>query len=817
MKKSLLFITTFCILCSNSMYSQLAGQVPLNPKSILQFVDPLPHFAGNRINPYDLVFPYNGNITIKYEPTQQVAVSTGTVLATGIVGLANPNVGKARYWAYSIWKNGNMLAPPHWPAFTIEAKRGFPLNVVYENKLNGETYASVNLIADQTIHWAAPTGMDMMNMMPYDGPVPVVAHLHGAEVASESDGGPEAWFTPDYGIIGPSWGNGGTDQNYIYPNSQEAATLWWHDHALGATRLNVYAGLAGFYFLRDDAELNANPNTNLKLPGWPGDDLVQQNDRVTGLPVGVPYLPEIEVVFQDRMFDNTGALYYPNLPPNPMDHPFWTPEFIGDVITVNGKTWPYLSVAPRKYRFRLLNGSNARFYEISLNDLFSNKKGPAIIQIGTDGGLLDASVTINGKLLLAPGERADVVIDFSLSSPGQAWTLTNTANAPFPKGGQPNTLTTGRLMQFIVNGQMVPADPLLPPGTLGTDKSLIPTDLRFGVPLVKLTNFAGTTTPGLLISKKRQITLNEVMGMGGPLEVLLNNTKWNAGVTENPTEGTTELWQIINMTADAHPIHLHLVQFQLVGRQKFNTANYNKAYNRSFLGGAYIPASGPPLIYNTPNIDGALGGNPAISPYLQQKLTPANLNERGWKDTYIVYPGEVTTFVIRYAPTDLPTNAPPESLIFGFDPSLGPGYVWHCHIIDHEDNEMMRPYAVVKSPFRPALAMKSTNSNSNGKGTNPVNSILSNISDMKYGFELGQSYPNPGIGETKIEFQIPENMRIRLTLYNQLGQQVKVLIDADAPAGNNTVVINREGLEKGLYYYSLQAGSFKATKKLILE
>ncbi len=583
----LTLVFSFFLINPADSYGQLLGQIPLNPKNIPQFVDPLPHFAGQRIQA-------SGTMVIKYEPIDQIAVSTGTVLATGTVG-TTPGAGLAHLWGYSV-SNGTESRPAYWPAFTIEAQQGSPVNVTYENKLDGETYASVNLIADQTLHWAAPGGMDMMNMTPYTGPVPVVPHLHGGEVASESDGGPDAWFTPGYSIKGPSWGVDGTDEYYHYPNLQEAATLWWHDHALGATRLNVYAGLAGFYFLKGDDEENAH------LPGWSGDDLVQEMapPGKTGTFNPNPYLPEIEVVFQDRMFDNTGGLYYPNLPPNPMDHPFWTPEFVGDVITVNGKTWPYLSVAPRKYRFRLLNGSNARFYEIWLQDLVSGAMGPQIVQIGTDGGLLDTPVPIVGKLLLSPGERADVVIDFSASAPGQVWTLKNSGNTPYPKGGPPKGATLGRIMQFVVNGTMVSGvNPTLP----GTDKSSIQLPLRLK-PLVKLADFvAGTPAPGIVVDKKRQLTLNEVMGMGGPLEVLVNNTKWDGngmetpglGETELPVEGTTELWQIINLTADAHPIHLHLVQFQIVSRQKFNVSNYNKAYNAAFVGGAFQPAIGPPL------------------------------------------------------------------------------------------------------------------------------------------------------------------------------------------------------------------------------
>lgn len=812
----LIFLLVLCFLSLDVTYSQVTGQIPLNPKSIPQFVDPLPHFAaGLRVD------ASGGNLVIRYQPTTQIAVSTGTVLATGTVGLLTPTVGQGRYWGYSVSNDGgNTFTPPHWPAFSIEARKGTPVNVTYENNLEGETYASVNLIADQTIHWASPLGMDMMNMSPYTGPVPVVPHLHGGEVASESDGGPEAWFTPGYAITGSSWGKAGTDQYYIYPNSQEAATLWWHDHALGATRLNVYAGLAGFYFLRGPDEENA------KLPGWSGDDLVQEVAPLgtSGTFNLIPYKPEIEIAFQDRMFDNTGALYFPNLPTNPMVHPFWTPEFIGDVITVNGKTWPYLSVAPRKYRFRLLNGSNARTYEIQLKDLVTGMIGPTIVQVGTDGGLLDSPVPIVGKLLMAPGERADVVIDFSTSLPGQVWTVTNSARIPYPKGSPPNGSTTGRLMQFVVNGKMVSAADKVSPGT---DKSAVPATLR-STPIVKLTNFAGgiNVTPAPTV--KRQLTLNEVMGMGGPLEILVNNTKWVAPITENPTEGTTELWQIINTTADAHPMHLHLVQFQLVSRQPYNVSNYVKAYGAAFPGGTlngasylpgvYMPGFGPPLAYNTLNADGAVGGNPAVTPFLQNGLRFANLNERGWKDTYIAYPGEITTFIIRFAPTDIPVTAPASSLLFAFDPSVGPGYVWHCHIIDHEDNEMMRPFSVQPSPLRPQALLFGSKGNLPAvySKTNVIQDANVKAINDASGVRLEQNFPNPLVNETEIRFNMPEDGHVRLTLFNQLGQQVKVLINSNAPAGVNTVILDKGNLSDGVYYYKLETGIFKDTRKMII-
>lgn len=774
------------------IYGQLPGQVPLNPKSVPQFVDPLPHFAGNRVN------ASGGNLVIRHVATEQVAVSTGTVLANGTVGVT-PGAGKARFWAYSISNDGINFTPPNWPAFSIEALKDIPVRVVYENRLDGETYSKVNLVVDQTLHWAAPSGMNMNNMMPYEGPVPVVPHLHGGEVASESDGGPDSWFTPGYSVTGPSWGLDGTDEEYIYPNSQDEATLWWHDHTLGATRLNVYAGLAGFYFLRGPDEETA------KLPGWSGDDKVREVLKNGQL--SAAYLPELEVVFQDRMFDQNGGLYFPNLPTNPAMHPYWTPEFIGDIITVNGKTWPYLSVAPRKYRLRLLNGSNARFYEIWLQDLVTGTAGPKIVQVGTDGGLLDSPVTIAGKLLLAPGERADVVIDFSNSATGQVWTVRNSANTPFPKGGPPNGATTGRLMQFIVNGKMVSASN---PDQPGSDKSSLPGVLRSS-PIIKLTNFNGLTN--IVPSKKRQLTLNEVMGMGGPLEVLVNNSKWedpNLGKTEKPVEGTTELWQVINLTADAHPMHLHLVQFQLVSRQKFNLGNYNKAYATAF-GGVYVPSEGPPLPYNSPNADGAVGGNPAITPFLQGPVKGALLNEMGWKDTYVVYPGEVTTFIVRFAPTSLPLNAAASDLVFNFDPSKGPGYVWHCHIIDHEDNEMMRPYAVQPSPARTTLAgMK------NQLSANPFQAAESKSAELPKGYQLEQNYPNPVTNQTEIRFSIPSDNRVRLTLLNRFGEPVKVLIDGKAPSGQNIVKLDVSSLDEGIYYYQLKSGEFSETKKMII-
>lgn len=840
----LVIISVFGVLVApvNAQYPG-SGQIPLDPRIIPKFVDPLPHFAypGGRVDATVLGTP----LTVRMVPHDQQALSTGTVLPTGVV--VSPMAGLTHVWAYVI-SNGLVTKGPLWPAHTVEATRDVPLNVLYLNDIS-ESYDAVNLAVDQTLHWAIGTH----GMLPYTGDVPAVAHLHGGEVPAWSDGGPDAWYTPG----GMSGGHSALTNIYRYPNTQEGATLWFHDHALGVTRLNVYAGLAGFYFLRDSAE------DALQLPGWSGDDTVQEVDPVTGLDHGAAYLPEIEVAIQDRMFDQNGELYFPagaaGGAPNPAIHPFWTPEFVGDVITVNGKTWPYLSVAPRKYRFRFLNGSNARFYELWLQDLPTGTMGPIIHQIGTDGGLLDAPVAMDPnlgqRLIMGPGERADIVIDFgSVPNPNPAvphavWTLKNSGNTPYPKGTPPKGSTLGQIMQFVVNGT-------------GADNSQLPASLRT-TPLDKLADFAtGLPAPGVTVDEQRQLTLNEVMGPGGPLEVLVNNTKWSGmspeGVTpvrgdvygdfvtvpggggtlysEIMTEGQTEVWQVINLTADAHPIHLHLVQFQLLSRQKFNMNKYTKLYNSAFVAAGFPLGFeggwGPPLNYYT-GMDPAgkvwttfLGGNPNVTPYLQGIARPANAGEQGWKDTFIMYPGEVTTVIARWAPTDANQTG---LNYFDFDPSGGGhGYVWHCHIIDHEDNEMMRPYSVIANGPGGRLdaplyaGYQSTHPEAltfAGRiaAVGPARTeTAAETPDPREDFSLGQNYPNPFNPTTEIRFTLPRDSHVKLVVYNSLGQKVATLIDSDAPAGSHSVRLDAGNMASGVYFYKITAGNFVEMKKMVL-
>jgi FtsP/CotA-like multicopper oxidase with cupredoxin domain len=670
--------------------------VPLPGSAIPQFVDPLPL------------------LSVAGGPIETITATTATismcefkanVMPTGFV----PAAPAPAYTGTYVWGYRNTTNTPC-PTTTAQtytgpvfvATRGTPTEITYVNSL--PTTATSQLLAwkfstDQTLHWADPLGSGHQ-FTNYSGPIPAVPHLHGGEVPPVLDGGPDAWFTST-GIKGHAYysksGAAVNEAIYRYPNSQEAAPIWFHDHALGATRLNVYAGLAGAYAIVDPA---------LTLPIGLHPVGLQQGAAGT-----VDYL--IPLVIQDRMFDTRGQLFFPNIGINPTVHPFWIPEFVGDTIVVNGKVWPYVNVEARRYRFLLINGSNARTYELS---------GPTMWQIATDGGYLDRPVRVT-KLTLMPGERADVIIDFA-GLAGKRLVLKNTGRTPFPNGAPPNGATVGRIVQFRV----------LPSTLAGIDTSYNPA-LGGAIrpsPMPRLVNPA-TGTLAVVAAKTRQLTLNEVIGPLGPLEVLVNNTKYDGSPTANgtcragftavqigagpttecfsevPTEGDTEVWEIVNLTADAHPIHTHLTQVQLINRQVVNANTYNKAYAAAFPavagnplcpGGVYCPGYGPPLAYGPTASSGLkYGGNPNVQLYLQGPTLPPRTNEAGWKDTITMLPGQVTRIAVRYAPTDTAAGA---IGTYPFDPSAGGhGFVWHCHIIDHEDNEMMRPLMVTINQATP--------------------------------------------------------------------------------------------------------------------
>ncbi|TMI89459.1 MAG: bilirubin oxidase [Bacillati bacterium ANGP1] len=642
-------------------------------------------------------------------------------------------------------------AAPSWPGTTVEALKGRTTTIKYVNALPFDPVLRKYLTIDQTIHWADPLNQ-MGSFDPFKGPIPTVVHLHGAEDSSSFDGAPEAWFTPDgrhgrgYSTLVATAPNAAV---YQYPNNQQATTLWFHDHALGITRINVFSGLAAFYFIRDQYDTGRSDNP-LRLPAGP---------------------QEIELMIQDRQFDTNGQLLFPDSPANPslVDgppgnpglHPYWIPEFFGDVICVNGRSWPHLNVEPRRYRFRIVNASNARFFRMGLADSASGAQGPSLWQIGTDGGLLDRPVKLPGlveppatdpspttRLFLAPSERADIILDFTGLS-GRRFTLTNDAQVPFPSGSplDPSDPTRA-VMEFRVTLPLSGSDTTYNPASgapLRGGPNQEPIIVRLADPS------AGRLAPGVQPSHTRQLVLFEFEGPNGqPVEDLINNTKWRgirdrAGnppdtpvpgssqdtfgqgiwMTELPRVGSTEVWEWLNLTVDAHPIHIHLIQFQLINRQAVavdpNTGEptYTAAWASQFPGGKFfgykvnpngnvrwglvnyppgtiIPGYGPPHDYLTPNADGALGGNPAFSPFLSGPVLPPLPGEAGWKDTIKVFPGFVNRFVVRWAPQAVAVNGvQPGQNLYSFDPTKGPGYVLHCHILDHEDNEMMRPYLPV--------------------------------------------------------------------------------------------------------------------------
>jgi FtsP/CotA-like multicopper oxidase with cupredoxin domain len=597
----------------------------------------------------------------------------------------------------TVWSYGAVGRPEtrNYPAFTIENLKGLPTRVKWVNGLvdGGGNYLPHLLPADQTIHWANPPGGEGgqdsrgTDQAPYAGPVPIVTHVHGAHVQPDSDGYPEAWYLPDAKDIPAGYATRGSlfdqipgapDQagaaTFQYRNDQPSTTLWYHDHTLGMTRVNVYAGPAGFYLIRDPADAKLRLPGPAPLPGLDpnGNALVRRLTR------------EIPIAIQDRSFNADGSLFYPGdrdffegldpgslasigvsfSPENGSDvAPIWNPEFFGNTMVVNGRTWPRLEVERRKYRLRLLNGSNSRFLILR----FDGERIP-FHQLGAEQGFLPEPVAL-GRLLMAPAERADVVVDFSDVPAGTRIYLENIGpDEPFG-GGEPCFGTGGAVVPGVCD--FLPADP----GTTGVVMAfdVVPSS---GRDLSRIPSALPAEGPLPEPSHVRKVSLNEMMSMNqlacldaerslvlddvppctrpgstpaefGPASALLGSIDedganrhrhWSDAVTENPALGATETWKIYNFTEDAHPIHPHLTRFKVVGRQRIADE-----------------AAGVTLA--------ECGAGCAPEPW-----------ETGYKDTVIAYPDEVTTIQALF---DLPGL-----------------YVWHCHIVEHEDNEMMRPYCV---------------------------------------------------------------------------------------------------------------------------
>ena len=431
------------------------------------------------------------------------------------------------------------------PGATIETHSGHGLVVDWVNQLPAHHFLPI----DYTIEGA---GTDIPE-------VRAVIHMHGGRTPPDSDGYPEHWTVP------------GQTQTCFYPCNQSAALLFCHDHSMGINRLNIYAGMQAFFIVRDSREDSLN------------------------LPAG-PY--EIPLMFADRILTQEGQLFYP-VSPNPQRP--WVPEVFGNVILVNGKILPYHNVEPRTYRLRLMNGSNGRFYRISLAG------HPEFKVIANDQGLLAAPVAAK-RVPLAPAERADILVDFA------------------PMAGSTIRLISDSLdlLEFRVAAK-ISGQP---------DTRQLPDVQETSVDQPRESDAVRT----------RRLTLDERMDdVQRSMGMLLNNTPWMAPITEKPILNTTEIWELVNLTDDSHPIHLHLVRFRILDRRRIDTFEYQSTGNFRFFG--------PPQ--------------------------PPEPCESGWKDTVRTDPGAVTRILVPFV-------------------GYAGRYVWHCHILEHEDNEMMRPFEVLQ-------------------------------------------------------------------------------------------------------------------------
>jgi spore coat protein A len=587
----------------------------VDPAAVLQFSKPMPVIRDLGLR-QDLTA--GGTVGITMGPAFQDLLG---------MGLNTP------VWGYDVG-----LGITTYPGGTIVAKRGNPVTVNWSNNLGFDYLLKQGNpadgdVIDRTLHWAFSPHLTPAAYTIGTQGVPAVAHQHGGRSDSVYDGLPEQWFTP-LGATGQHY----FSNTYVYDLDQEAATLWYHDHALGITRQNVYAGLAGFWLLRDDDE-----------------DALMASDSIPSGPF------ETEIVIQDRMFYPDGRLAYPDVPwisPNWVGGPSHQPEFFGQVILVNGQAWPFHNVEPRQYRFRLLNGSDSRFYELDIKPVNTALPSPSFWVIGNDTGLLDAPVPVN-KLTIGPGERYDVVVDFSgtLDGAPDAWngaslTVRNSARSPFPKGATVNPNLDGTIMQFrvgVADGGGIVA-PLTATTNLRPVTGPIPA-LTATAPNRRLMLFEALDRFGRL-----QPLLGTITGANNPDGTPADGTfLWDDPITENPALNSTEVWEIHNATVDAHPIHLHLVKYQILNRQRFRATVVAKD--------------------NVDHTGNVTTGGALRNVTYQGKPKGPDTCEAGWKDTAIMYPGEVTRIIATF---DKPGR-----------------YVWHCHILSHEDHEMMRPYEVV--------------------------------------------------------------------------------------------------------------------------
>jgi FtsP/CotA-like multicopper oxidase with cupredoxin domain len=658
----------------------------LQPK----FTNPVP----NALNPGFIFDTSKGKIKVAVGQTVQ---STGLVAPDGVTPVPTT------VWGYG---DDKMYS---WPGRTFQVRSYEPLEVKWENRLGGLPYLITGKdntslgfgdytgrsVVDTSLHWAYSLHGYEGYSIENDG-VPIVAHVHGGHTDFQYDGNPEFFFSPNYTIRGPQW----VDKKYLYKNDQPAGTVWYHDHALGITRLNVYTGMAGFYIIRDDFDtgLFGNP---LDLPAY-------------------PY--EAAFAIQDKMFKDNGELFYPAFPGDPFYEDFITgegavlppalfpgggptglAEFFGDHMVVNGVIWPLMEVEPRNYRLRFLNGCDSRFLAAQFFEVpagatdFSTATGPLpFTVIGSDQGLASSPTTVD-TLLMETGSRYDVIFDFKNVGFGSRVIMKNIGGDE-PFGGDipgPQVFgETDRIMAFDVNQPLDTAVPDVTPVGINFGP-VVPTPTRtrkvalfegkdeFGrlQPLLgtaePATDFAGNPINWPATPEYQQATFPD--GTPHPLTGQMEGSiAWHSPTTENPDLFSTEEWEIWNMTGDAHPVHLHLVHFEVLGRQEIVWDS--NADEDGFIPDGSTPAGDGTYLVPQPTVQhNSIAGDPAtygmgfriVNPIKGAAVPqPAEYVENAPKDMVTALPGQVTRIKATF---DKPGR-----------------YVWHCHILSHEDHEMMR-------------------------------------------------------------------------------------------------------------------------------
>jgi len=584
---------------------------------------------------------------------------------------------ETRLWGFG---QGYSAANSEWTSHlggVIAVKRGTPVQITFRNHLPPN-----HILPIDTTIMGADGALNRADI-----------HLHGGLVPWTSDGGPHAWWDPDGNqgvsflnnqILRPGQTVPKNEAEYYYPNNQGSRVLWYHDHTFGNTRINAYAGIASAYVIYDDYELSLVAGYNLPGPLDPRTIYMVFQDKIF---VSNQTLTNDPTWFDAVQNSRKGDLWYAHkyeADPGPTGTPpavSEVPEFFGDTILVNGTVYPYLEVEQREYRLRLLNACNARFLNPRLvyaqnadpTEPQADAPGPEFIQIATEGGFLPAATIVNMPglpgLLMAPAERADLIVSFRDVPAGSTLLLYSDAPAPYPMGDDANDYYPGNpatpssiagkgpntrtLLQIRVKARTGVDDApisLPPDGFTPTDPFLVqqdpgePTDVPDGV-------------------KVRYLTLNEDFDDHGRLiQFLGTNAPVNPGLfgrayEDDPTEvidaGTTEAWEIINLTGDTHPIHFHLVNVQVLSRQAFDVDHYT-------------------------------GGVPSYT----AEATAPDANELGWKETVRMNPGEVTRVLMKFDIPAVPFTVPDSPRTGGHE------YVWHCHILEHEEHDMMRPLII---------------------------------------------------------------------------------------------------------------------------